>query len=95
MLLCVPIFAEKWEMSEGRVWSRDPNAATLSKDGDTYKIVHTGRDSWALSEGKRISVKSGEIFELTLDAAVIKGTGRAEISVVYCSRHEIALFPFS
>ena len=62
IFLCVSTFAEEWKMSDGHIWSRDPHAATLSKDGDTYKVVHTGKDDWALSEGKRIPVKPGEIF---------------------------------
>ena len=82
VFLCVPVYAEKWEMSEGRMWTRDPNAATLSKDGDVFKIVHTGTNDWTLGAGNRIAVVPGEVFEINIDAAIMEGTGNAEISVV-------------
>jgi len=75
------LYAEEWKMNDGRLWSRENRAATLSKEGDVYTVVHTGINDWALSEGTRIPVVPGEVFELKIDAAVT-GTGRAEISVV-------------
>ena len=81
MFLGSSLYAEEWKMNDGRIWSRENGAATLSKEGDVYTVVHTGRDDWALSEGNRIPVAPGETFELKIDAAVT-GTGRAEISVV-------------
>jgi len=71
-------------MSEPRLWTRDPNAATLSKEGEVFNVIHTGTNDWALSEGNRIAVEPGEVFELTIDAAILEGTGNgtASISVV-------------
>ena len=82
MSFCVPVFAEKWEMSEGRTWARDPNAITMTKDAHVFKIVHTGSNDWALSEGNRISVMPGEVFEVSVDAAIVEGIGSASVSVV-------------
>ena len=81
LAVCVSLFAEEWTMRNGNLWSRDPQAATFSKDGEVYKVVHTGEEDWAVSEGKRFNVKPGEVFEIKIDA-VIEGTGNASISVV-------------
>ncbi|MDR0326897.1 MAG: glycoside hydrolase, partial [Planctomycetaceae bacterium] len=81
MFAAATSFADEWKMNDGRLWSRNNNAATLSKEENTYTIIHTGKNDWALSEGNQIAVQFGEIFEITADAAV-EGTGRAEISVV-------------
>ena len=76
------LFAGEWKMRDGKLWSRDDNTASLSKDNDILQVVHTGQQDWALSEGNRIPVIPGEIFELQVAAAVIEGTGLASISVI-------------
>ena len=68
-------------MNEGRIWTRDNNVATFSKDGDIITIAHTGRQDWALSEGTRIPVEPGEVFELKTEAT-LEGTSHASISVI-------------
>ena len=82
MSFCALVYAEQWEMSEGRLWARNSNAATLSKEGNVFTIVHSGTNDWALSEGNRIPVVPGEIFELQINAAIVEGTGNASIAVV-------------
>jgi len=75
------LVAEEWTMQNGKVWTRESNTATLSTAGHIVNVVHIGEEDWALSEGNRMSVKTGEIFELTAEANV-EGIGRVSISVV-------------
>ena len=86
MFIGTPLCAEEWTMNDGRLWFRENGAATLSKEVDIYKVVHIGRDDWALSEGTRFPVVPGETFELKIDAA-LEGSGHAEISVVTRDRN--------
>ncbi len=77
------LVADDWKMENGKLWSRDAKAAVLSKEDATnvLKVVHTGEQDWAISEGKPFPVKPGDAFELNIDA-VLQGTGNAGISVV-------------
>jgi len=75
------LIAEEWKMQNGKVWTREANTATLSKEGNIVSVVHKGKEDWALSEGNRMPVKTGEIFELAA-VANVEGAGRVSLSVV-------------
>ncbi|MDR3108982.1 MAG: glycoside hydrolase [Planctomycetaceae bacterium] len=76
-----PVVAYDWVLTDGKVWSRQNGAITLSNDQKLFNVVHTGKDDWALSEGNRITVKAGDVFQLEAKMKV-EGDGDAAISVV-------------
>jgi len=88
--VAVSVVAEEWNLLDGKLWSNDPQAATLSKDPvekrvdrETVKIVHTGSKDWAYSDGKRIDVKPGEMFEIS---AWVKSKGKGSATICATTR---------
>ncbi|MDR2705085.1 MAG: glycoside hydrolase [Planctomycetaceae bacterium] len=78
-LISLPVAAQDWILKQGNAWSRQAGAIKQSTEKpdnsngkETIRIEHTGDEDWALSEGNRISVKPGEVFEL---AANLKSEG--------------------
>ncbi|MDR2754477.1 MAG: hypothetical protein LBC20_02110, partial [Planctomycetaceae bacterium] len=79
--------AQDWTLKQGNVWSRQAGAVKQSTDKpddrnnkETIRIEHTGNEDWALSDGHRIPVTPGDVFELAADLKS-EGTGVASISV--------------
>ncbi len=92
LFLSASTFAEEWKMENGRLWSRDAQAITSSKDAaekrdgrESLKIVHMGELDWALSEGKRIPVKPGDVFEIS---AWIKFGGKGSAALAAVTRRQ-------
>jgi hypothetical protein len=86
-LISLPTMAQDWKLKQGNVWSRQADAIKRSTDKpddrngkETIRIEHAGNQDWALSDGNRISVKSGDVFELAADLKS-EGTGQVSISV--------------
>lgn len=66
-------------IDQGTIWS--PNKkATLSREGDVYKVVNFDKD-WAVSSGKQYPVQPGDIIQIT-GKAKVKGKGNFLYSVV-------------
>ncbi|MDR1270421.1 MAG: hypothetical protein LBK82_12940, partial [Planctomycetaceae bacterium] len=89
-LISLPTVAQDWTLKQGNVWSRQAEAIKRSTDKpndrngkETIRIEHTGNEDWALSEGNRILVKPGEVFEL---AANLKSEGIGHVSISVTTR---------
>lgn len=87
-VLSFPILASAaepvWNMEQGRTWSRDPGAITSrfeSDSGETH-LRYTGNEDWAYSNGNRIPVKPGEIYELSAKVKFSSKDGSTQISLV-------------
>ncbi|MDR2117489.1 MAG: glycoside hydrolase [Planctomycetaceae bacterium] len=90
ILFCVslPVAAQDWTLKHGNAWSRQTGTIKQFADKpndrngkETIRIEHTGNEDWSLSEGNKIPVKPGDVFELAANLKT-KGTGSASISVI-------------
>ncbi|MDR0337360.1 MAG: DUF5696 domain-containing protein [Planctomycetaceae bacterium] len=87
-LMLPSVVAQDWILKQGNVWSRQAGAIKQSTDKpddhngkETTRIEHTGNEDWAFSEGNRIAVKSGDVFEFVADLKS-EGKGTVSISVI-------------
>ncbi|MDR1963246.1 MAG: hypothetical protein LBQ50_05665, partial [Planctomycetaceae bacterium] len=86
--ISLPVVGQDWALKQGNVWSRQAGAIKRSTDKpndrnnkETIRLEHTGNNDWALSEGNRMAVKTGDVFELAAEMKS-EGTGTASISVI-------------
>lgn len=70
-------------------WSRREGALSVAADTGqvrsgqrALRVVHTGPRDWAVTYGRRVSVKPGDIFEITGWARCEEVVGRVAVSVV-------------
>ncbi|MDR0869253.1 MAG: hypothetical protein LBN39_00525, partial [Planctomycetaceae bacterium] len=79
------VCAEDWTLTSGNIWARQNGAAKMTSEkqngADVIRLVHTGKDDWALSEGKRFAVVPGDVYELQAKMR-FDGKNHAGISVV-------------
>jgi len=75
---------DTWTYEKPYAWARDDHAITLTNDGATLAVVHTGKQDWSLAGFPRIPVKPGDIFEITCQVKLASPGGwtSAETGVV-------------
>lgn len=75
---------DTWKLNNPSAWARDKGTASLKQDGNILILSHTGRQDWSLSGFPRITVKSGEYFELSCRVKLSSSQqgGYAEVGVV-------------
>ncbi|MGL4593962.1 MAG: glycoside hydrolase [Thermoguttaceae bacterium] len=70
-----------WSLKKGNVWAKNPESIKQNQEKDgVIHIEHTGEKDWALSEGVRIPVKPGDVFEM--NAKLKKTGGSVSIAVI-------------
>jgi len=79
---------EKGNEGWSALWTRDPGAGRAALDArerhsgaQAIRIEHTGDKDWSLAQNLQLSVKPGEIFELSAWVR-LQGSGSATLSVV-------------
>ncbi|MDR2704552.1 MAG: hypothetical protein LBC02_02120 [Planctomycetaceae bacterium] len=82
VLFVLPVHAENQSipLKAEKIWSREPNTATIKIDGNTVNIEAVGSKDWAVVLCKEFPVEAGETFLLSATIRNFKGSGNTSLT---------------
>ncbi|MDR0337887.1 MAG: carbohydrate binding domain-containing protein [Planctomycetaceae bacterium] len=82
VLFALPVQAENQSipLKAEKIWSREPNTATIKIDGDMVNVEAVSSQDWAVVLSKAFPAEAGETFLLSATIRNFKGSGNTSIT---------------